>query len=360
MLTVEGCRNRLHRFRETLSGMDLSAAVVTHPRNVYYLSGYLASWQAKAALYVDERRAVLISGSAPAQTAADEVRTYDFNAIGTLRHDQSVQIAKRIGDLSPRGRLGTEFAWCDLELRAALPQALTDIEPALLTLRRRKDPDELACLRRSAECLAACYRRAAELIAPGLDEVGLYAELQRTAVETAGEPIGRFGNDFQCGTPGGAPRRRPAEPGEIWILDLGVEYRGYAADMSRGFPVTTLTDRQHRAWEAVVATLRAVEPRLVPGASCREIYRLASEQLAAAEPFAFGHHLGHGIGLAAHEGPHLNPHWDEVLEAGDVITVEPGLYHADLRGGIRIENDYVIGEGGAEKLIDCPFETPAR
>jgi Xaa-Pro aminopeptidase len=68
----------------------------------------------------------------------------------------------------------------------------------------------------------------------------------------------------------------------------------------------------------------------------------------------FNHHLGHGIGLFPHEAPHLNPHWNDTFEVGDVFTAEPGLYDEKiLRAGMRIENDYVVTETGVENL--CPF-----
>jgi Xaa-Pro aminopeptidase len=70
----------------------------------------------------------------------------------------------------------------------------------------------------------------------------------------------------------------------------------------------------------------------------------------------FVHHLGHGIGLFPHETPHLNPNWDDVFEAGDVFTAEPGLYAAELRAGMRLENDYLVTETGVENLSPFPLE----
>ena len=66
----------------------------------------------------------------------------------------------------------------------------------------------------------------------------------------------------------------------------------------------------------------------------------------------FTHHLGHGIGLAPHEAPRLNPHWDDIFQVGDVFTAEPGLYGVDLRAGVRIEQEYLVTEHGVERLSD--------
>ena len=171
------------------------------------------------------------------------------------------------------------------------------------------------------------------------------------AVETAGEPIGRFGNDFQCATPGGPPRSRRAEAGELWILDIGVEYRGYNADLSRVFAVSgEVSDEQVRAWEELTRALEYVEQSVKPGASCRALFESIKGQLDDYMPGSFFHHLGHGIGLYPHEFPHLNPHWDDAFEEGDVFTAEPGLYAKDLRGGLRLENDYLVTSDGVQQL----------
>ena len=71
---------------------------------------------------------------------------------------------------------------------------------------------------------------------------------------------------------------------------------------------------------------------------------------------AFNHHLGHGVGLAPHEGPHLNPRWDDTLAEGDFIAVEPGVYHEELRAGIRLEQNYVVTQDGVQLMTDWPLE----
>src|SRR5690606_7230030 len=107
-------------------------------------------------------------------------------------------------------------------------------------LRRRKDDDELAMIHHAIGCTERMYMVAREIIEPGIDELEVYGRLHAAAVDAAGEPLSAFGNDFQCGTMGGLPRRREAQAGELYILDLGPAYRGYYADTCRTFAV----DRQ--------------------------------------------------------------------------------------------------------------------
>lgn len=230
-----------------------------------------------------------------------------------------------------------------------------DIESAMWQLRRCKDPDELKLIRRAIECTTAMYRRAREIIRPGITELDVYNALHAVAVEVAGEPLTALGNDFQCGTPGGAPRPRPACAGELYILDLGPAYRGYYADNCRTFAVSgEPTPEQQRAWKRVLEVFDMVEAEVRPGVSCAAIFHKAQSLLDTDHPGGFFHHLGHGFGLTPHEGPHLNPHWDDVFELGDVFTVEPGLYGEALAGGLRIEENYRVTETGLEKLTHIP------
>ena len=146
------------------------------------------------------------------------------------------------------------------------------------------------------------------------------------------------------------------DPGVITrILDLGVNYRGYYADASRVFAVTTPTDEQERAHRQAVDTLAEVKRMARPGVACLDLFNLARERMDEIVPGGMFHHLGHGIGLCPHERPYLNPAWpDGVLAEGDVITVEPGVYGDGLRGGVRVEDDMLVTADGVRTLIHAP------
>jgi Xaa-Pro aminopeptidase len=254
-------------------------------------------------------------------------------------------------------RLGVEYSSCSPELATRIAGVLVDIEPELYEMRRRKDRDELVRLRKAIAGTAAMHRRAREIIAPGVNELEVFNELQAAAVAEYGEVMTGTGNDYACGERGGPPRDRKIEAGELYILDLGPAFRGYFADNTR---VTAVggkpTDEQHQAWEHIVPVFDMVERSVKPGASCRELFREAHEWLNQPKRWEFEHHLGHGIGLYPHEAPHLNPCWDDTFQAGEVFAVEPGLYSDSLRAGIRLENNYLVTETGVELLTPFPLE----
>jgi Xaa-Pro aminopeptidase len=144
--------------------------------------------------------------------------------------------------------------------------------------------------------------------------------------------------------------------GELVPLDLSVIVRGYSSDLCRTFCVGGKpTAAQTEARQRVAAALSFVEETVKPGVSCRRIYLDVAEMLRKSD-WAFPHHLGHGIGLSAHEGPRLNPNWDDSFQEGDVFAAEPGLYGEGLRGGVRLENDYVVNADGVRSLSSFPLD----
>ena len=254
-------------------------------------------------------------------------------------------------------RLGVEFSSCGPKLATRFGAELVDIEPELYLERRRKDADELARLRKAIAGTRAMHARAREIIAPGVNELDVFNELQAAAVREYGEMLTGTGNDYASGEPGGKPRNRSIEAGELYILDLGPAFRGYFADNTRVVAVGGQpTDEQLAAWRHILPVFEMVEGTVKPGKSCRELFAEAHEWLNRPGRWEFEHHLGHGIGLYPHEAPHLNPEWDDTFQEGEVFAVEPGLYGGALRAGIRLENNYLVTADGVELLTPFPLE----
>ncbi len=244
-----------------------------------------------------------------------------------------------------------ELSSSGANVQQLLAGAPIDLDPAIWNLRRKKELDELEMMRHAIACTDAMYQKAREIIRPGISELEVFHQLHGVAVETAGEPLTALGNDYQSNSPGGPPRNRRAQAGELMILDLGPAYRGYYADNCRTFAVDRRpTDEQLRAREVIMSVFDLVKTFVKPGASCRELFDRAKALLDEYESGAFFHHLGHGVGLYPHETPHLNPNWDDRFAEGDVFTAEPGLYAESLRAGIRIEENYLVTSDGVQQL----------
>jgi Xaa-Pro dipeptidase len=359
-----GPRGRQQRLLAEMQQLRLDLVIVQQIEHVQWLTGARYPWTMSpvAVLSVDGKLTLVAPQKSKLEAAADEVATYEAQWHSTLRNDQrqaaSVELLKVLHGKAELRRIGVEFS-CFTQHLAALPGERVDIEPTLYRLRRRKDSDELARIRKAIAGTEKMYALAREIIEPGITEIEVFNRLQAAAVEEYGEMLTGTGNDYQCGARGGAPRNnRQAQDGELYILDLGPAYRGYFADNSRVFAVNRKpTDEQQRAWTYVMEVFKHVEATVRPGYSCYELFIEAQAILDQAPVGVFNHHLGHGIGLFPHETPHLNPHWNDTFEVGDVFTCEPGLYDEQiLRAGMRIENDYVVTEMGIENLSPFPME----
>ena len=361
------CRERQQRLIPVMARRDLGRVLLVQPEHVQYLTGFRTPHtllKTAVALDADGHCTLAAPNAAPDNVAADTVVTFEAQWHATLRQEQpreSSRVLSAALDGRPSvERLGVEFSTFGPHFQTAIgsttPQT-SDVEPDLWQLRRNKDPDELAMIGRAIECTEAMYRRARESIQPGITELEVFNQLHSAAVEVAGEPLTALGNDYQANSPGGPPRPRQAGAGELFVLDLGPAYRGYYADNCRTISVDGQpTDNQLKAWQAIVDTLDMVEQTVRPGTSCRQLFQTAQDMLDEYRPGAFFHHLGHAFGLFPHEGPHLNPNWDDTFEEGDVFTAEPGLYGPELKAGIRLEQNYRVTADGVQRLTSHPLE----
>ncbi len=362
-IDVAACRGRQQRVLDRMETLDLDLVIVTQIEHVQYLAGPRFRWffQPAAALARDGRLTLVAPQRAPDVAAADEVVTYEAQWHSTLRNDQrqacSEALYAALGGPPAVRRLGVEYSTFGPHLSGPLDAELVDVEPTLFGLRRRKDPDELALIRQAIAGTERMYETAREMIAPGVTEIDVFNALQSAAVTEFGEMMTGTGNDYQCGSRGGLPRDgRPADAGELYILDLGPAFRGYFADNARTIAVTEATDEQQQAWEYIMQAFRHIENEVRPGKSAQALFHEVQAILDEAPIGVFNHHLGHGIGLFPHEAPHLNPNWDDTFQEGETFTAEPGLYAPELRAGMRIENDYLVTADGVERLTNFPLE----
>lgn len=356
-LTIEGCLTRQKRLCSLLVNTGIDAALITRRDHVHYLTGFWTRAILPAALLIraDGSTVLSLPFESDEELAAQQIEVYESNRMATMVDNVPaasvqpliplLQGLERIGfDSAPHPSYAAGHKWLDLF-------------PELLRQRRHKDADEVAILRSAVAGCEAAYAKAKEMLKPGVTEISIYAQMYAAACETVGEPIGEMGNDFRSGAGGGTPRPRAVEAGELMPLDVSIVVRGYSCDLCRTFAVDGQpTAAQSQAYDLIVAALDWVEANAKAGSSCKALYQAVFEQLDGQHGWSFGHHLGHGIGLFAHEAPRLNPNWDDTLEVGDVFTVEPGLYGEDLNAGIRIEQNYLVTESGLERLSNFPTE----
>lgn len=334
-------------------------AVVARRRHVRYFSGWSAALP--GALVVQPTTAVLIvpEGTGGAQAAAiagvelHEYRAYEVSELvdgkGIVAHivRDAVRAATPVG---ADRRMASDLTGWD-------PTAsVVDIAPFIRALRRVKDDTEIDILRDRVRRLEAAFAVARDAVQPGFSETQLRDAIHGVIQGSTAEPLRLDANV------GSGPRSALSDPhatdrvmadGDLVLIDMYPELDGMVADLTRTFVVGRATNTQQDRWTVVREVLAAAEELLVPGTPVRQVDRVVRERLRRAGTGELPHHVGHGIGLDPWEAPWIGSTTDHVLEVGNVIAIEPGLY-VEAWGGMRLEANYVIRANGPERLDTFP------
>lgn len=233
------------------------------------------------------------------------------------------------------------------------PYAATVIN-TIAEMRRQKDPDEVDLMRRCMHATEAGHTWARANARPGMTELDVYCGVNTACIQAAGHAVIVYGDFAVSPGPerrGGPPTGRVLEPGDMLILDYSVVIAGYRSDFTNTLVVgRDPTPDQQRLCDLCKQAMAAGEKELRAGQACRTVYEAVRDVFdRAGMAQHFPHHAGHGLGLTHPEAPYFVREANETLLAGDVMTLEPGLYVPGI-GGIRIENNYFINERGYERL----------
>lgn len=225
-------------------------------------------------------------------------------------------------------------------------------------LRRVKDPDELVSMTRAAEIASQALSATLPLIGVGTTERDIRDELDYR-IRRLGADGPSYDTIVATGTvnssiPHHHPSRTPLRHGDSLVIDVGALIDGYHSDMTRTFFVGDPPDELAKWYEILLEAQHIGLRSIRSGIAARDV-DLACRTALGADAEYFVHGTGHGVGLDIHEPPFLNRLSDAVLMAGEVVTVEPGLYRRGL-GGIRIEDLVVVREDSAEILTTFPKE----
>jgi len=264
------------------------------------------------------------------------------------------------GDLEGR-KVGFDDAQMAVKTHAKLAEAaqaeLVGAGGLVEELRLAKDADEVARIRAAARLADAAFEEVVGAGIVGRTERDVALDLE-VAMRRRGAEAASFPPIVAAGAHGALPHAEPRDvpipAGTLVVIDWGARHEGYASDCTRTVATGELDPRDREVYELV---LRAQEAALVavrPGPEGREVDAVAREVIErAGHAEHFGHGLGHGVGLEVHEGPRLSKQGTTPLGAGQVVTVEPGVY-VPGRVGVRIEDLVLVTEDGHEVLSSLP------
>ncbi len=333
---------------EKLPPAGLDALLVIHMPNVRYLTGFTGS---SGCALITRRRRYFFTDFRYRDQAAKEVKGFEVDMVkGGLLPSVCRFIRSRRLKME---RLGVDYRRLShssfLSLKKGLKGTgvrLADAGGVVEARRRIKSRAETAKLRKASAIADAALKRLMRRKVTGMSERQV-AWLLESFMRQAGSGPMPFDIIVASGPrsamPHGVAVDRVIGEGELVVIDMGASVDGYCCDITRTFATGALSARQERIYRTVKEAQALALAAAKPGVACSEVDRAARDHIAAAGfGEAFGHSLGHGVGLEPHEGPVLAPASKDTLEPGMVVTIEPGIYTG--RTGVRIEDTVMIGE----------------
>jgi Xaa-Pro aminopeptidase len=358
-LTAIGCAERRQRLWKLVGDPHRAdALIITSPESLVYYANYVPSpfvfntVESAAALVLLPDRSVLIGDNLLHtfldQSFTDEVVCLEWYSGKKSAPPRRFSLAEAVHDQLPpklNGRVGTEsFSTSHFKKTESF-----SLDPIIRKMRRSKDPDELAVIRRSVQAGEAAHAAAHSRIEPGMTELDAFLIVQQAATSEVGEPVLVYG-DFVSGPRcererGGPPSGRMIERGDLFLLDFSVVVNGYRADFANTFVVgAEPTPRQNELYEICMGALEAGEALLGRGFEAKRVHIAVRDHFALLEVDQyFPSHSGHGLGLGHPEPPYLVSKSTETLLSHDVVALEPGLYVPGV-GGMRFERNYAIDD----------------
>ena len=346
MAVAERVSERVERLRASLA----EPLLVTSGVNVRYLTGFRSS---NAALLVDDERVRLFTDFRYAEAA---------RSLEGVEFVQAQRLVLKTVAAELDGRIAFEASALTYDGWQTLHDAGLELVPrkgVVERLRAVKDESELAAIREAARITDQAFAALAEERFVGRTERDLAWRVEQLLHEFGAHGVA-FEAHVNSGPHGAMPHAgstdRMVEANETVVVDAGAEFLGYNADCTRTFATGKLPDDLAEAYEVCLrgqlAGLRKMRAG-VSGAEADAAARHVIEDAGLGEKF--GHGLGHGVGLLIHEAPTARPESEDVLERGNVLTCEPGVYVGG-RGGVRIEDLVVITDDEPEILSPCTKE----
>jgi len=344
-------RGRGDRLEKLLAERELDRILVTDLTNVRYLTGFTGT---NGACICGPGVRFFLTDFRYTERAAAEVEGWETI---TVEADWLKGIAERL-----EGRVGFEDDHLAVRTLAKLKEKLADgVEPvaaggSVEQLRRVKDADELAAIEAASKLADEVWLWSLERGLAGRSERDVARAAEARIRELGGDPS--FPAIVAAGPNGALPHAEPGEReigrGELVVFDMGAQLDGYCSDGTRTFATGEPGEGAREVYGLVLEAQLAALAAIAPGVTGHDADTVARKLIAdGGHGERFGHSLGHGVGLEVHEGPRLSQRSDDVLEPGEVVTVEPGIY---LPGelGVRIEDFVVVTDDGYRNLSGLP------
>ncbi len=347
-------KSRLHKLRQKLAEKEVDAFFISQPENRYYLSGFDGS---DGFLLITPQNTILATDFRYIEQAKAQAPDYEIFRITN-------EIADWFGlaaELNLRN-LGFEAGHITFaryqQLTDALNKAksqlkLVSVDGLVESLRAIKEPEEIELITKASAITDSAFEYIEDIIHIGMSEMEVAWEIEKFMREQGSQTI-PFEIIVASGPNSALPHAQPSQhaiaAGEPILIDIGAKVEGYGSDLSRTICLGSHNNTFNKVYDTVLKAQLAAIARIKEGMTGKEADNLARTVIDQADyGEAFGHALGHGVGLAIHELPRLGPNSKEHLVNGMIFSIEPGIY-LNGWGGVRIE-DTVVMESGKIRVI---------
>lgn len=363
---------RINAARRILQENRLDALLVLIAENRRYLSGFTGEdtgfAESAGALFITFEKLVLATDSRFELQACREAPDYE---IVLYREGLAKELPVILQGHSVR-RLGFEGIRVSAMQYRKIREVLNAMDPGIElvetenlieNLRVIKTQSEIEVIRKALHLAEAAFREMAVSLKPGITEKQAAWNLEKTLKEAGAEALSFptiVAGGPNSAMPHAIPGNRPLLAKEPILFDWGIRLNGYCSDITRTFVIGKPDETFTKVFQTVREAQEMAIAAIKPGVDARAVDDVARSHIdKMGFKGRFGHGLGHGVGLAIHEGPRVSPLSEAVLKPGMVCTVEPGIYLPDW-GGVRLENMVVVTDDGAEVLnktcVDEPFD----
>ena len=348
--------NRLQKLRRKLPEKELEGIFISQSENRYYLSNFLGT---AGYLLITGRDAVLATDFRYTEQAGIQSPEYRIFQITGNSLDWFVQLVaelkiKRLGFESGNITFAFHRKLYEAMNKAEAKLELIPVEATVESIRELKEPEEIELITKAADIADKAMEHIREIIHVGITEREVAWEIEKFMREKGSQSL-PFEAIVASGPNAALPHHRPSGrrigPCEPVVIDIGAKVGGYCSDLTRTIFIDKQDDAQfNQVYNTVLKAQLAAISMIHEGTNGVEADSAARVVITnAGFGQAFGHSLGHGVGLNGHEQPRLGPNSTDTLVSGMVFTIEPGIYLTGW-GGVRIE-DLVVLENGKIKVL---------
>jgi len=346
--------SRLEKLRQALADKEIDGLLVSQPENRHYISGFDGS---AGYLFITSQDTVLATDFRYIEQAKTQAPDYQIFQITNNMSDWIPQLAAKLN----LRRLGFEVEHVTLAMYRQLSDILSKaqsqfrlvaVDGLVESLRAIKEPEEIELITKAAEITDRALEYIEGMIRIGMTEKEVAWEIEKFLRENGSQSIPFdiiVASGPNSALPHAKPSQRQIDPGEPVVIDIGARFGDYCSDLTRTICLGTPDDTFTKIYDTVLGAQLAALAIIKEGMSGSEADSLAKVTIEEIGYEAFGHGLGHGVGLAPHEQPRLSPNSTELLTSSMVFTIEPGIYLTGW-GGVRIE-DLVVMEQGALRVL---------